>query len=143
MTSAPAIGFDYRPSRWPVRLLAGMTVLALMALAASGVPWWLQGLSAAASIVLAAHALRRASRSSVTGVGLAGDGWTLYREGRSENPATLASFRILGSCVLLRLESAGEVTALLLAPDNSDADLRRRLRMRLAAMQPTPPAAPL
>jgi hypothetical protein len=40
MTSAPAIGFDYRPSRWPVRLLAGMTVLALMALAAAALGWW-------------------------------------------------------------------------------------------------------
>jgi toxin CptA len=32
---------------------------------------------------------------------------------------------------------------LLLAPDNSDADLRRRLRMRLAAMRPAESSARL
>jgi len=49
----------------------------------------------------------------------------------------LTSFRVLGSFVLLRLSTAGQgVQVLLLAPDNSDADIRRRLRMRLATVQP-------
>jgi toxin CptA len=141
MTSAPAIGFDYRPSRLPARLLLAVAVLALVAIAASGAPWMLKLLMAAVSIALATHALRRAARSTVTGVALAGESWTLYRAARSESPAVLASFRILGTCVLLRLKSAERVEVLLLAPDNSDADLRRRLRMRLAAMQPVGSAA--
>jgi toxin CptA len=52
-------------------------------------------------------------------------------------PATLASFRVLGALVLLRFKTARHGThTLLLAPDNSDADIRRRLRMRLATLQP-------
>jgi toxin CptA len=45
----------------------------------------------------------------------------------------LLSHRVIGSCVLLRLKTDHATEVLLLAPDNSDADIRRRLRMRLAA----------
>ncbi|CAM5226814.1 Toxin CptA OS=Rhodanobacter lindaniclasticus OX=75310 GN=B1991_15225 PE=4 SV=1 [Rhodanobacter lindaniclasticus] len=39
--------------------------------------------------------------------------------------------------MLLRMQSAQHgICMLLLAPDNSDADIRRRLRMRLATMEP-------
>lgn len=141
MTSAPAIGFDYRPSRLPARLLLALAGLALVAIALSGAPRALKLPMALASTALVVLAVRRASRSTVTGVALAGEGWTLYRVARSESRATLASFRVLGDCVLLRLKSAERVEVLLLAPDNSDADLRRRLRMRLAAMQPAQAAA--
>ena len=143
MTSAPAIGFDYRPSRWPVRLLAIVLALALSAIASSGAPWWLKLLLAAGSLALATHAVRHASRTEIAGVGLAGENWTLYAANRSEVPARLASCRVLRTCILLRLKAAGRVHVLLLAPDNSDADLRRRLRMRLAAMEPAQPHAPL
>ena len=52
-------------------------------------------------------------------------------------PATLASFRVFGAFVLLRLQTAEQgMQVLLLALDNSDADIRRRLRMRLATVQP-------
>jgi toxin CptA len=44
---------------------------------------------------------------------------------------------VLGVVVLLRLQTAEQgMQVLLLAPDNSDADIRRRLRMRLATVQP-------
>ncbi len=51
--------------------------------------------------------------------------------------ATLASFRVIGEKIVwLRLSSPGQRQALLLlAPDNSDADIRRRLRMRLAQIE--------
>jgi len=39
---------------------------------------------------------------------------------------------VIGTCVLLRLKTSVAIETLLLAPDNSDADIRRRLRMRLA-----------
>lgn len=136
MTSAPAIGFDYRPSRLPRQLLLVIGVLVLVAIAASGATWVLKLPMALASIASVVSAWWRVSRSPVTGVALAGETWTLYLAARDESPATLASFRILGSCVLLRLKSADRMEVLLLATDNSDADLRRRLRMRLAAMQP-------
>jgi toxin CptA len=143
MTSAPAIGFDYRPSRLPLQLLLAIAVLVLVAIAGSAAAWTLKLPMALASTAVVAIALRRASRSSVTGVALAGETWTLYRAAREESPAVLASSRVLGTCVLLRLKSAGRTEVLLLAPDNSDADLRRRLRMRLAAMRPAESSARL
>lgn len=57
--------------------------------------------------------------------------------GGQDAAATLASFRVIGEqAVWLRLSLAGQGhVALLLAPDNSDADIRRRLRMRLAQIE--------
>jgi len=141
MTSAPAIGFDYRPSRLPARALSTVAGLAVIAIVLSGAPWWLQLLLALALLAMLIRTLRRLSRSVVAGVGLAGERWTVYRADRSEVPAVLASSRILGSYVLLRLKTADAVEPLLLAADNSDADLRRRLRMRLATLQATKPKA--
>jgi toxin CptA len=136
MTSAPAIGFEYRPSRWLMRLPAVVLALALLALAACGLVGWLKLWLAATATGLWLHALRHRPDAGVTAAGWAGGdgGWSLHRGGL-DAPATLVSFRVLGAFVLLRLREGGDrrVTTLLLAPDNSDADIRRRLRMRLAA----------
>jgi toxin CptA len=138
MTSVPAIGFEYRPSRLFVRVALAVAALALLAVLLCGLAGWLK---AALAILLAAatwRALRVASRVPVTAAGWAGDGqWTLRLASGADVPATLASHRVIGSLVLLRLHARelGEV-ALLLGGDNSDADLRRRLRMRLALPQP-------
>jgi toxin CptA len=57
----------------------------------------------------------------------------------TDAPASLLSFKVMRSMVLLRLTSPryGKLT-LWLMPDNSDADIRRRLRMRLAIMRAAP-----
>lgn len=136
MTSAPAIGFDYRPSHLPGRLLAAVTALAIVAIALSGAPFWLKVALTAATSMLAVIAARRARRSRIAGVGYGPDGWALYRADRSQLPATLRSHRVIGTCVLLRLKTDHTNETLLLAPDNSDPDIRRRLRMRLAAQSP-------
>jgi toxin CptA len=138
MTSAPAIGFDYRPSRLPGRLLALVTALAFVAIAVCGAPPGLKLALAAGTFALVVPAARRAGHSRVAGVGYGADGWTLYRADRSPLPATLRSHRVIGTCVLLRLRTADASETLLLAPDNSDPDIRRRLRMRLAAQSPAP-----
>jgi toxin CptA len=54
----------------------------------------------------------------------------------TDEPATLGSFKIIRSLVLLRLTSRryGQLTFWLM-PDNSDADIRRRLRIRLAVIR--------
>ncbi|HKR76411.1 MAG TPA: protein YgfX [Rhodanobacter sp.] len=138
MTSAPAIGFEYRPSRWLPRLLSAVAALAILAIALSGLPVWLKLLLSAVVALLVLRAVRRWSASPVRAAGWSGEtGWSLRLADHSDMPASLASFRVLGGCILLRLRAArlGE-QVLLLAPDNSDADIRRRLRMRLAAVQP-------
>jgi toxin CptA len=137
MTSAPAIGFEYRPSRWLPRLLYVLAALALLALVLAGVPIWLKLPLALLVVGLVWHAVLRHRRSPVAAAGWSAEGgWSLRFADGSDAPAALASFRVLGAAILLRLHAAplGE-QVLLLAPDNSDADIRRRLRMRLAAAQ--------
>lgn len=137
MTSAPAIGFEYRPSRWLPRLLWVLAALALLAIASCGLPAWLKLATAALLVALVLRAVRRHRLSPIAAAGWGGEGgWSLHLTDHRDVPASLASFRVLGECILLRLRttSLGE-QALLLAPDNSDADTRRRLRMRLATVQ--------
>jgi toxin CptA len=55
--------------------------------------------------------------------------------GGEDMAASLRAFRVVGEQVVwLHLSTAGHGRySLLMAPDNSDADIRRRLRMRLAS----------
>ena len=136
MTSAPAIGFEYRPSHFLRRALiviAGMAVLAVVLCALAP---WLKLLLIAAVVLTTWTSVRTMAISPVTAAGWSDDnGWTLHLMDHEDVPATLASFRVLGSFVLLRLLTMERGTqVLLLAPDNSDADIRRRLRMRLATL---------
>lgn len=135
MTSAPAIGFEYRPSRWIPRLFLVVTLLTLLAIALSGAPWTVQCGLAVAVIAACRLAIRRL-HLPIYSVGWARSGWTLRSLNGEDEPASLLSFRAMGSLVLLRLASRrhGKFT-LWLMPDNSDADIRRRLRMRLAVLQ--------
>ncbi len=138
MTSAPAIGFEYRPSRLLRRVLIMVASLALLAIALSALPAWLRLLLATTVLLTTWHSVRRLATGPVVAAGWnAGNLWTLRLTGHEDVPAALISFRVLGAFVLLRLRTAERgVQVLLLAPDNSDADIRRRLRMRLATIQP-------
>ncbi|GFZ98664.1 hypothetical protein [Dyella caseinilytica] len=136
MTSAPAIGFEYRASRWVARLFVLVTLLAALAVVLSGTPLIFRLL-----VVLAVTAgCRRAVRLlslPINAVGWAHQsGWTLRGIDGSDDPAALLSSRSMLGMVLLRLASQryGRLT-LWLVPDNSDADIRRRLRMRLAVLR--------
>jgi toxin CptA len=136
MTSAPAIGFEYRPSRWPARLFVAISVIAVLAVALSGMPSWAQVLVALGVAIACGRALRQL-QSPVNAAGWAhSSGWTLRGLDATDEPASLRSFKVVGSLVLLRLSSPryGKLT-LWLMPDNTDADIRRRLRMRLAVMK--------
>jgi len=138
MTSAPAIGFEYRPSYWLGRLVLFVSLLAVLATCVSGVVWAVK-LVVTLVVTFAFLQLRSRLRSEpVEAAGWARDGdWSLRMRAGEDALASLASFRVIGeSMVWLRL-SLGERrhAVLLLAPDNSDADTRRRLRMRLAQLE--------
>ena len=137
MTSAPAIGFEYRPSRWLRWVLCVVAALALLGVVVCALPAWLKVLVSAGVFLVTWREVQRWTRSPVFAVGWGGmdRGWTLQFAAGRQVSATLLSFRVLGQFVLLRLRTDGGVQVLLLAPDNSDADLRRRLRMRLATLQ--------
>jgi len=135
MTSAPAIGFEYRPSRWLGRALLPVSLLAMLALWLSAVPLLLKLLVSGVLIISVWRAIGRFVHSPVIGAGYSRDnGWSLRTIGGEDVPATLRAFRVLGEKIIwlqLRAPGLGNLP-LLLAPDNSDADIRRRLRMRLA-----------
>jgi toxin CptA len=138
MTSAPAIGFEYAPSRLLRRCLLAVAALAALAVALSGLSIGLKLILIVAVALMTWQNLRRAARSPLAAAGWAAEGgWTLRTVDHEDIAATLASFRVLGGFILLRLRTVDRgVQVLLLAPDNSDADIRRRLRMRLATVQP-------
>ena len=136
MTSALAIGFDYQPSRLPARLLALIAALAFVAIALRGAPLGLKLVLATSVGIFAGMAARRSPRSRIAGVGYGPSGWALYHADRTHWPAMLLSHRVIGTYVLLRLKTDDCTETLLLATDNSDPDIRRRLRMRLAAQSP-------
>ena len=138
MTSAPAIGFDYAPSRLLPRSLLLVAALAVVAVLASALPAWLRLVTVLALALATWQARRRLAMTVVAAAGWSAEsGWTLHTVNGEDLPASLVSFRVLGDLVWLRMQSAQHgICVLLLAPDNSDADIRRRLRMRLATMQP-------
>jgi toxin CptA len=135
MTSAPAIGFEYRHSRWAQRLFVAVTVLALLAVLLSGLPWWLKPVFSLGAMAACRQALR-SLRLPVVAVGWSGrSGWSLHGRDGADEPAALLSHKVVRNAVLLRMASRrhGKLT-LWLMPDNTDADTRRRLRMRLALL---------
>jgi len=138
MTSAPAIGFEYHPSRLLRRVLLLVAALALLGVIACALPTWLKGLLALLVAAAAWRARRSLRRTPVRAAGWSReDGWTLHLAGHRDVPARLLSFRVLGGFVLLRLGLPGRgAQTMLLAPDNMDVDTRRRLRMRLATIRP-------
>lgn len=133
MASAPAIGFEYRPSRLIRRLRWSVAGLAVLALMLSGVGLVTQvglGLLLIAGLGLAHW--QRVTPPTAVGWHPA-SGWTLRMADGSDVAVTLRSFRVLAGCIVLNLTGGGVRHDLWLLPDNSDADTRRRLRMRLAA----------
>lgn len=138
MTSAPAIGFEYRPSRLLRRVVILMAGLAMLAVLLCALTPWLKLLLVIVVLLPTWRALRRMRGTPIVAAGWSADNdWVLRLINQEDVPAQLASFRVLGAFVLLRLQTAERgAQMLLLAPDNSDADIRRRLRMRLATVQP-------
>ncbi len=134
MTSVPTIGFDYRPSWWPGVLLTMIAVLALAAIASSGMPWWLSLATGGLVLAYLVHACRRSRVSPVRTVRWEADGgWWLRLDADEDIPARLVHARVVAGLVILGLAWAGrQRTVLLLFPDNLHGDIRRRLRMRLS-----------
>jgi len=132
MTSAPAIGFEYRRSRWLAFGVASVMVLAWLSIALCGLPGWAKlALAGATFLGVLASLLRQPPVPA--SVGWSPDaGWTLLGRDGQETRAELVAHRVLAGCLLLDLRAGRQRQVLWLLPDNSDADTRRRLRMRLA-----------
>lgn len=134
MKSAAAIAFDYRPSRWLQAGVASAAAIAVVAIAASGIPAVAKVIVAAATLLYAAVEVRRLRHPLIQRCAWYADGqWRVRDAGGNDRAATLLDAGVRGSLVVLRLRVAeqGRI-ALVLLPDNCDPDIRRRLAVRLS-----------
>ena len=135
MKSATAIAFDYRISRWLTLAIAVVSLLAIVSIFSSGAPVWAKtGLSLAAAgwTGWAIGPLRRPP--IMRAAWLHGGHWRVVDADGREFAAELVAGVARGAWIVLSLRrSDGRKLALTLGPDNVDADVRRRLRVRLAS----------
>ena len=134
MKSAAAVAFDYRPSRGLQAAVAAATLLAVVAIFASGIAVELKVVAAAAAAALSAFELHRLRRPLIARCVWHGDGqWRVRDTSGNDHAATLQHSSVYGFLVVLQLKvPAHGDAALVLLPDNCDASTRRQLRVRLA-----------
>ncbi|MBS0431971.1 MAG: hypothetical protein JSS21_06155 [Proteobacteria bacterium] len=137
MRSAPAIGFEYRPSRMMALAAALLVVLALAAVALGGAPAWSKAALGGCALVYGGGSLWRYLHPRIRAVHWRQDGSVSIRLTdragvQSEAQGVLHDARVLGPLIALQLRWLRGRAALWLLPDNLDADTRRRLRVRLA-----------
>ncbi len=134
MKSASTIAFDYRPCRGVAIGIAGMTVLAMVAILASGLSVALKLLLAMAVLGYGILALQRQWRSATVRIARGAAGWRLVDTQGVESPVTLVDHVHRGVLLVLGFrKDGGPLQRFVLSPDNCDADLRRRLLLILAA----------
>lgn len=132
MKSAPAIAFDYRPSR----IVAGACVI--VGVAATIAPW-LSALPAAACAAVSLATLGAGVRSlraflgeRVRRIAYGANGWSLA-DADDMRAADLRAHARLGSWLMLDFrDGRAHRLRALFGPDNLDADTRRRLRLLLS-----------
>lgn len=136
MRSAPAIGFEYRPSRTLAACIVVLTVLAVLAVAWSGLP------ALAATVLMIGApgygmaALWRHLHPRIVALAWRSDGSVSIRFARhagegGEVQGSLQDARVFGFMIALRIRWPGGRAGVWILPDNLDADTRRRLRVRL------------
>jgi toxin CptA len=137
MKSAPAITFDYRPSRWVAAGVVAIALVSLVAVAFSGIAVWLRGMIGFVACAYAALALWRFLASPVQRVAWHAAGhWRLLDLDGEQHALELRHAVVRGAWIVLSLRhNDGRRVALVLAPDNCHADVRRRLRVRLASVR--------
>ncbi|MGH8041554.1 MAG: protein YgfX [Rudaea sp.] len=142
MRSAPAIAFDYRPSRWLLAATLVITVLALVALAFSGVPVVVKMALGIFVCAQAGFGFVRFLRPPLQRVAWQPGGhWHVIDADGREHVAELTRGTVRGAWIVLNLRRTDDRRiTLILAPDNADVDTRRRLRVRLGREQETAPA---
>jgi hypothetical protein len=133
MRPAPAVAFDISPSRRIGAAAAVGVALAALAPWATSLPWTASALLSSGALVFGALALRRHAQPRFRRAAWRESGWTLLdRDGR-EHAAVLESHTRLGALLALAFRHGPRARfRLLLAPDNLDADARRRVILLLA-----------
>ncbi|HEX5952757.1 MAG TPA: protein YgfX [Rhodanobacteraceae bacterium] len=137
MKAAPAIGFGYRTSRRLILVTSAVATLALVAVWLSGLPRWAHFVLTLGVAGVTGAAFGDLLRPRVRSILWRADGGAdLVLNGRGdrrhEARGAIQAVRVMGPLIALTLRwPPRERAHLWLLPDNLDADVRRRLRMRL------------
>ena len=133
MKSAPAIAFDLRPSRRIGAVVCALVVLAMLAPWLTSLSTEVAAASSLGAFALGASALWRHRRPNFRRAAWRESGWVLLDRDGHEHPAELESQVRLGALLALGFRHGPRARfRFLLAPDNLDADTRRRLILLLA-----------
>ena len=134
MKSAPAIAFDYAPSRL---VLAGVLLLgtfAVLAVLASGLAIELKALLAILAVAHTGYAAKIFGTRPITRIAHGEAGWLLIDRNGDERAVELCRHVRRGFLLVLEFGAPAEpVRRFVLTPDNIDAETRRRLLLVLAA----------
>jgi hypothetical protein len=134
MKSAPVITFDYRVSRLLIAAIVIAASLAMLALALCGMTLTAKLSCGALVLAYAALAMRQFLRSAPRRAAWHAAGhWRLASTHGDDKVAELRGSAIRGAWIVLNLrQDNGRRMDLILAPDNSDVETRRLLRVRLS-----------
>lgn len=133
MKSAPTIAFDYRPSRQLGVAGLALAAVAVLACWLAGLPWWLRLSASLAALAFAAHVFPRFLRPRFRRIAWRSSGWTLVDANGHEHTADLCRHMRFGAWLLALEFRHGPRSRFhaVIAPDNVDADTRRRLILLL------------
>ena len=133
MKSAAAIAFDYRFSRWLVLAVLAVALLAMLSLRLSALTSGLQLLIAVSAAAHAAWCVRLLMKTPRRLAWHEAGHWRVADADGTEHVAELDHAVARAGWIVLRLRrSDGLRFHIVLGPDNCGADVRRRLRVRLA-----------
>jgi toxin CptA len=133
MKSARAIAFEYRPSRRLAAIIASVAVAATFAIALSAFDLLAKLALVFAALAYTGIVLRKFWNQLPLRVAWHDAGHWRVADTSGDHAAELVRSAVRGGWIVLNLRCFdGARIALVLAPDNSDADTHRRLRVRLA-----------
>ncbi len=133
MRSAPAVAFDYRPSRRALALFHGFAVAACAAPWFSALPVAVQMTVSCSAAVIAIVESKAFRKPEFRRVAHTASGWRLVDEAGTEHAVDLVSHRRAAGCLaLLFRDNARRRFPVVLTCDNIDSDTRRALIVLLA-----------
>ncbi len=133
MKSAPLVAFDYFPSRYLVVAVGAVVALALIAVSMSGMDMVAKCIVSCIAAAYSIATIRRFRSSAPVRVGWHTAGhWRLVDHNGTDHVAQLVRSVVRGQWIVLNLRRSDRSRVdLILGPDNSDAETRRLLRVRL------------
>ena len=134
MKSVPVVAFDYRPSRVLIGALAIGSMAAIAAFFLTAMPLAARMIVGVLTAIYFFIAILRLRRNAPMRVAWHSAGhWRLVDANGNEFGAELRDATVRGEWIVLNLRRGDkEIIHLVLLPDNSAADVRRQLRVRLS-----------